>query len=192
MRYKVEGMDPVTRLRNAKTPFVASFWHNQIFMAAFFFRFSRIVVITSRHFDGEYIARIIQKFGFTPARGSSNRGAVRALLELKRFLTREGLEVAFTIDGPRGPIYRVKPGPIWLAQKTGLPILAFHIEPRRYWELKSWDRFRIPKPFTKAIVKISQPLIFPPDASPEACLETYQEEMDSLRRYCENYDWDSS
>jgi lysophospholipid acyltransferase (LPLAT)-like uncharacterized protein len=191
VRYRIEDFEPIGRLREAKIPFVAAFWHNQIFQATYVFRFSRIVVITSRHFDGEYIARIIRRFGFGAARGSSSRGAVRAVLELRRYLITEGREVAFTIDGPRGPIYRVKPGPIFLVQKTGLPLVTFHIQPQHFWELNSWDRFRIPKPFTKAVVKMGRLLDFHPDDPPEECLEALQAELDRLREYCENYDWDS-
>lgn len=181
VRFRVVGDDAYESLKASGNPIILTFWHNQIFPATYFFRFRRIVVITSRHFDGEYIARVIEKFGYGTARGSSTRGAVRALLEMKKHLL-AGRDVAFTIDGPRGPVYRVKPGPVWLSQKTGLPVLAFHIEPRSYWELNSWDRFRIPKPFTSAVVRYAEPLIFDKGEDESQAVARFQAEMDRIRR----------
>lgn len=163
---------------------ILSFWHNQIFLGTYVFRHRNIVVMTSQAFDGEYIARIIRAFGYGAARGSSSRGAIRALLEMKKTL-REGGDVAFTVDGPRGPRYRVKAGPLWLAAKAKRPILCFHIQPERYWELKSWDGFRIPKPFSRAIVRMGRPLEIPSSADPADFIDVYQAEMDRLRRLCE-------
>ena len=167
---------------------IFSFWHNQIFNWSYAARFRDIVVMTSRHFDGEYIARMIQLFGFRAARGSSTRGAVAALRELKDYLSK-GTDVAFTIDGPRGPIYKVKPGPIWLSQKTGFPVLPVHVQPQRCWELNSWDRFRIPKPFTNVLVQFGEPIQVPPDADPDFWLASFQEGMDRLSDSAENFDW---
>ncbi len=188
IRFRVEGWEAIQEYRRRGQPVILSFWHNQIFSATYFWRFRGIVVMTSSHFDGEYIARIIHLFGYGSARGSSSRGAIRALLQLQRRLA-EGKDVAFTIDGPRGPVYKVKPGPVWLSRKTQLPIVCFHIQPRKYWQLKSWDGFRIPKPFSKTLVKIGRPLTPPADGDDEAWLEVHQTEMDRLREYCENYNW---
>ncbi|MFQ5739547.1 MAG: lysophospholipid acyltransferase family protein [Acidobacteriota bacterium] len=185
LRFRVEGWDNYQELKADGRPVILSFWHNQIFMATYFWRFRSIVVITSRHFDGEYIARIIRFFGYGSARGSSSRGAVRAMLELRKHLER-GLDVAFTIDGPRGPVYKIKPGPIWLSSRTGLPILPFHIQPEKYWELNNWDRFRIPKPFTRVIVKIGTPFTVPMDSDAKIWQRRYQEEMDRIQAYCES------
>jgi lysophospholipid acyltransferase (LPLAT)-like uncharacterized protein len=189
LRYRVEGWDTVEGFRKNGKPIVFSFWHNQIFYATHHWRFQNVVVITSQHFDGEYIARIIEKFGYRPARGSSTRGAVRALLELKRFLEK-GYDVAFTIDGPRGPVYTVKPGPVWLAQRTHSPLLAFHMQPERYWILGTWDGLRIPKPFTRVLLKIGTPICVSPGTEEEAWLGVFQAEMDALKEYCESY-WKS-
>lgn len=189
VRFRVEGWETIEEANREGRPVVLSFWHNQIFSATYFWRFRGIVVMTSSHFDGEYIARIIRLFGYGTARGSSSRGAIRALLQLQRRLG-EGKMVAFTIDGPRGPVYKVKPGPVWLSRKTRFPIVCFHIQPRKYWQLKSWDGFRIPKPFTRTLVKIGQPLAPPPDGDDDSWLVAHQEEMDRLRYYCENYQWD--
>lgn len=180
LRFEVRGREALDELRRQGQPTILSFWHNQIFAATYYFRFQDIVVITSSHFDGEYIARIISRFGYGTARGSSSRGAVRALLQLKRHLE-EGKDVAFTIDGPRGPIYQVKPGPIFLARKTGCPVLCFHIEPKRYWRLSGWDRFRIPKPFSRAVVQFAKPFLPAQDETDQECLRRYQQVMDGIQ-----------
>ncbi len=189
LRYRVEDWDNFQQFENQKRPIIYSFWHNQILYATHFWRFRSIVVMTSRHFDGENIARVIESFGYGTARGSSGRGGLRALIELKRHLG-AGTDVAFTVDGPKGPVYQVKAGPLWLSRQTSAPIVPFHIEPKRFWRLKSWDRFRIPKPFSPLLVKIGRPLIVPSKGPKESWMHIYQEEMDRLKNYCEAY-WDS-
>lgn len=186
LRYRVEDWENFQRWKEQKQPVIYSFWHNQIFYATHFWRSRGIVVITSRHFDGEYIARVIRRFGYGAARGSSGKGAIRALLDLKKHLE-QGTDVAFTIDGPKGPLYRVKPGPLWLSRKTGAPIVPFHIQPSSFWSLNSWDGFRIPRPFSPTLVKIGRPLVVPPEADEESWLVKYQQEMDRIKTYCEQY-----
>src|SRR5882762_3858283 len=142
---------------------IYTFWHNRVFLSTWFWRRRRIVVMTSRSFDGEYIARFIQRFGYGAARGSSSRGATGAIVEMVR-LMRAGCPTAFTIDGPRGPRYVAKMGAVLLAKKTGNPILPFTIAPARFWETKSWDAMQVPKPFTRARVRIAAPIFVRPDA----------------------------
>ena len=91
-----------------------------------------IVVITSENFDGEWIARIIRRFGYDTARGSTSRGGAKALVQMRREM-RAGRPVAFTVDGPRGPREVAQPGAVWLASATGNPILPFHIESSSFW-----------------------------------------------------------
>src|SRR5205823_5355921 len=117
------------------------------FLSAYFWQRRGIVAMTSQSFDGEYIARFIQRFGFGAARGSSTRGATGAVVEMVR-LMRAGCPAAFTIDGPKGPPYVAKMGAVLLAKKTGHPILPFTITAANFWEAnKSWDRFQVPRPF---------------------------------------------
>jgi len=147
---------------------IYTFWHNRVFLATYFWQRRGIVVMTSRSFDGEYIARFIQRFGYGAARGSSTRGATGALVEMVR-LMRAGCPTAFTIDGPRGPRYEAKMGSVLLAKKTGFPILPFTIAAKRFWKVKkSWDQFQIPKPFTRARVFIAAPIYVAPDADDKA------------------------
>ena len=144
-------------MRRAVKRFVGALWHNRVFLATWFFRQRGIVVMTSQSFDGEYIARLIQRFGYGVARGSSRRGGARALRALVTCL-RHGLDAAFTIDGPTGPPYVAKAGAVQLAALTGAGILPFGIAAERYWELPNWDRFQIPKPFSRAVVFMGSPI----------------------------------
>ncbi len=116
-----------------------------------------IIVITSENFDGEWIARIIRRFGYGTARGSTSRGGARALVQLRRDLA-AGQPAAFTVDGPRGPARVAQPGAVWLAGATGNPVLPFHIEAERCWTLKSWDRHQVPKPGTGLAIAIGAPI----------------------------------
>jgi lysophospholipid acyltransferase (LPLAT)-like uncharacterized protein len=109
---------------------------------------------------------------------------MRALLEMRRHLS-NGRDVAFTIDGPIGPIYKVKPGPVFLARKSGAPLITLHSEPEAFWELGSWDRFRIPRPFTRTLVKFGRPIYLSADEDVAAGLKRYQEEMDLIKQHCE-------
>jgi lysophospholipid acyltransferase (LPLAT)-like uncharacterized protein len=136
-------------------PLILCFWHRAIFTSTYAFRDQKIGVITSESFDGEYIARVISAFGYTPIRGSSSRGGAKALLYSRRLLE-EARTVAATTDGPKGPVFVAKPGPVLLAQKTGIPIVAFHLAVDDSWTLNTWDRFVIPKPFSRALICMSK------------------------------------
>jgi lysophospholipid acyltransferase (LPLAT)-like uncharacterized protein len=144
-------------------PAVYCFWHRCVFPATWFYRNRDIAVMTSESYDGEYIARIIERFGFRAVRGSSSRGAVRALLGMHTEIE-QGRVAAFTIDGPRGPMYVAKPGPVLLARNTQVPLVVFHIALEKAWVLKSWDRFMVPKPFTRAVLVTSRFMQVPKDA----------------------------
>jgi lysophospholipid acyltransferase (LPLAT)-like uncharacterized protein len=187
VKFVPEGRDTFDNLR-AQGPVVYSFWHNQLLSASYYFRGLGIVVLVSHHFDGACIAGVIGRLGFRTARGSSTRGGIRALMEMTRWVDKGG-EVAVTADGPRGPVYDAKPGPIFVARKNAAPILCFQIEPREYWTLRSWDQLRIPKPFTTALVKIGEPMWIPEDESSDVSLARLQAEMDRLKSYGESY-WD--
>lgn len=164
---------------------IAPFWHRSVFPATYFFRKRGISVMTSRSFDGEYIARIIESFGFHAVRGSSSRGGVRALLGMHTIIEADGV-AAFTIDGPRGPRYVAKPGPVLLARNTGSPILAFYVAVERSWVLNSWDRLIIPKPFTRAHVRWSRPVLVPAHINSES-MKAYHEEMQAALERARHY-----
>jgi len=133
-----------------QAPFVVLFWHGELLMAPFIFRkaapATRVRVMISDHFDGEIIARMIGAFDLGTLRGSSRRGAAKALITAIRAIE-AGESVGITPDGPKGPRHSVSDGAIALAQKTGVPIVLLNCRPERYWQAASWDRFVIPKPF---------------------------------------------
>src|SRR6266567_2932958 len=128
--------------------------------------------------------RILQKFGFVKIRGSSSKGAIRALLGMRRELE-QGWTVAFTIDGPKGPRYVAKPGPVILSRSTGVPMAAFHIALDRAWILKTWDGCMIPKPFTRALMRVSRQIPVPTDGNDEAYLKELQAALDRVRLFAE-------
>ncbi|HEX8116568.1 MAG TPA: lysophospholipid acyltransferase family protein, partial [Pyrinomonadaceae bacterium] len=143
LRFQVEGQEHWDEAaRGGRLP-IYTFWHDRIFAGTYFFRGRRIVIMTSQSFDGEYIARFIQRMGFGAVRGSSTRGGVGALVELAR-LVRRGCPAGFSIDGPRGPRHVAKMGALLLAKKTGQPVLPFGVNAGRFWTLGSWDRMQIP------------------------------------------------
>jgi lysophospholipid acyltransferase (LPLAT)-like uncharacterized protein len=160
-RYVVDGLDHLRAAEAVGHP-IHAFWHGRILPGALYFKRRGIVVITSENFDGEWIARIITKFGYGTARGSSSRGARKALLQLVRDI--DNRPVAFTLDGPRGPARVAQPGAVWLAKMTGSPIIPFHLESDRHWTLNSWDRTQIPKPFARIALAFAPPLRVSADA----------------------------
>src|SRR5258705_9561028 len=147
-------------------PFVYSFWHQCTFAATYLWRDLNIRVMSSTSFDGEFTARMIRRFGFLPVRGSSSRGAVRGLLGMRKEIE-AGWTVAFTIDGPRGPRFVTKPGPVLLARASKVPMAVFHIAIEKAWVLNTWDRLMIPKPFTKALMRVGTLIPVPEDIGSE-------------------------
>jgi hypothetical protein len=179
VRYEIEGWENFEAIEQAGRLPIYTFWHNRIFLGTYFFRRRGIVVITSQSFDGEYIARFIQRFGYGAVRGSSTRGGVAALVEMIR-LMRAGLPMGFSIDGPKGPKYVAKIGACLLAKKTGNPMMPFVVEPEKFWQVKSWDNLQIPKPFSRARLMIAEPIYVPKDSDDEALESKRQELQQSL------------
>jgi len=168
----------------AERPYVYSFWHNCMIPAMYWCRDLQVRVMSSDSFDGEYAGRIMQKFGFVKVRGSSSKGAVRALLGMRRELE-QGSTADFTIDGPKGPRYVAKPGPVILSRSTGAPMVVFHIALERAWILKTWDRAMIPKPFTRALMRVSRKIEVPRDGSDEQYHAELQAALDRVRVFAE-------
>jgi len=150
-RYRVRNDDDVRRLRAAKRPIIFSLWHGQMLPLLYWHRDEGVTVLISEHGDGEIIARIARHFGFRTIRGSTSRGAARALLELVREV-QNGSELAITPDGPRGPAKTFAPGTVIVAQRSGSPIVPAVVHVPFAWRLGSWDSFIVPKPFAKITV----------------------------------------
>jgi len=153
------------------------FWHQCVLPCTFYYRRTGATIIVSRSFDGELITRILELFGFHTTRGSSSRGAREGPLGLKQVIA-SGHPAIFTADGPRGPIYRTKMGPIKLAHISGARIGAFHLEPKRAWTMHSWDRFLVPKPFTRIVVSWARWTTVPADLG-ESQFEQKREELNA-------------
>jgi lysophospholipid acyltransferase (LPLAT)-like uncharacterized protein len=139
--------------------------------------------MTSENFDGEWIAGIIERFGYGTARGSTSRGARKALLQLVREMA-AGRPAGFAVDGPRGPVRVAQPGAVWLAQATGNPVLPFHLEADRHWALRSWDRSQIPKPFSTVALAVGEPFDVPAEAG-EASVEAARVKLEERLRELE-------
>jgi lysophospholipid acyltransferase (LPLAT)-like uncharacterized protein len=159
--WKIDGGHHYGDMLKSGRPPVIAFWHGRILPAAWFFRRRGVVALTSANFDGQWIARIIEQFGNRTVAGSSSRGGMRALIELKREVER-GHPAAFALDGPRGPARVAQPGAVWLAAATGSPVLPFHAEASSHWTAKSWDRTQIPKPFSRVVIAIGEPIPIAP------------------------------
>jgi lysophospholipid acyltransferase (LPLAT)-like uncharacterized protein len=165
-------------------------WHRCLIACACFFpgRCEPMVLI-SVSFDGELVARTIQRLGVLTARGSSSRFGGSGLWALAKGLER-GHPVVFTADGPRGPIYKVKPGAVKLAQQTGQPIGIFYAHPERAWMLKSWDRLLIPKPFSRVAISWGLEVTVPPSEDPqliEAKILEVEAALERVRFHAEQY-----
>ena len=185
LRYEVQRWENWEAATVNNRPPIYAMWHNRVFGSVCYWQKRGIVVMTSKSFDGEYIARFIQRFGFGAARGSSTRGGTTALGEMERLLGL-GYPAGFTIDGPKGPRYVAKMGAVLLAKKTGLPMLPLTITPRRCWEAKgSWDRTQVPLPFTTALIDLAPPIFVSADADRqelEAKRDELQAALDDLER----------
>jgi len=162
-------------------PVIYSLWHRAVFASAWLWRKTGIAVMVSRSFDGEYIARTLEKLGFVAVRGSSSRGGAAALLGLKSQLER-GTSVVFTIDGPRGPKYVAKPGPVLLSRASALPVAALYVAVSDAWVLNTWDALIIPKPFSKALVRIGAKLHVPSEATNDEIAEFHAQLQAALER----------
>src|SRR5438270_2768161 len=167
LRWRTEGLEHFDAIVKSGRQPVMAFWHGRILPATYFFRRRGIVVITSENFDGEWIAGIIERFGYATARGSTSRGARKALLQLTRDMAARK-PAGFTVDGPRGPARIAQPGAVWLAKATGNPVVPFHLEADRSWSMNSWDRTQIPKPFATIAIAIGEPFDVPRDADAAA------------------------
>ena len=182
LRFEVLGWQHAERVYAAGRRCVWSFWHRSIFSVMWWARHRGIVVMNSTNFDGQWTRRVIERLGYGTAQGSSTRGGLRGLAVMAQRLE-EGLDVAFTIDGPRGPRYVAKPGPVMLARRTGCFILTFHAGLDDAWTLeKTWDLFQIPRPFSRALLVFAPPVEVPADASRELMEQKHAEMQASLER----------
>jgi lysophospholipid acyltransferase (LPLAT)-like uncharacterized protein len=156
-RIRVRGAEHLQGLRQARRPFVFVLWHSRILPLLYQHRHEDIVLLISRHRDGEYLANLGERWGYRSVRGSTKRGGEVGLLGIVRAL-QGGAVVAITPDGPRGPAEQVQPGAVAAAQHAGVPLLPIGARPSSAWWLGSWDRMCIPKPFARLDIVYGAPV----------------------------------
>jgi lysophospholipid acyltransferase (LPLAT)-like uncharacterized protein len=160
-RFKTVNHAPYRDLVARRESFILACWHGEMLAPIYFHRRDGLTPIVSEHRDGEIIARIIESLGFATIRGSTTRGASRALLAVIRKLE-SGARVAFTPDGPRGPRHVLQPGLLAAAQRAKVPIIFLGTHISRFWEFSSWDRFQLAQPFAKVTIAFSDPVFVDP------------------------------
>ena len=176
LRFEVHGWQHAERVYGAGQRCIFPFWHRVILPIVWWGRNRGIVILNTTAFDGQWTRKVIEWLGFGTAQGSSSRGGLRGLAVMAQRLE-QGLDVGFTIDGPRGPRYVAKPGPVMLARRTGCPVLVFHVGVDRGITFeKTWDHFLLPKPFARTVILFAPPIYVPQDAG-RAMLEAKHAEM---------------
>ena len=175
--------------QRAHAPILFAFWHGRMlyFLKLYEHLGSRVTILVSHSRDGELITQLLSCFGFQTTRGSTSRGGARGLLAIVNKV-RSGIHAGFAPDGPRGPRYRVQPGLVLVAKRTGAPILPITFGAQWKRVLASWDAFLLPLPFSRIVVVYGEPIYVPADAS-AADLEAKRREVEtSLRRITETAD----
>lgn len=179
-RFRASGEHYVDEARRYAPQAVFAFWHGRMLPLSYGYRNRSIHVLASEHADGELMGQTIRRLGFGHVRGSSTRGGARAIRELVSKLD-EGFDLGLTVDGPKGPKYTVKPGPLEIAKLSGAPVVPVAVSSRSRWVFSSWDAFELPKPFTAVYVRFGPPIFVAGDAD-AGTLETKRVELErSLR-----------
>ncbi|MFW5855713.1 MAG: lysophospholipid acyltransferase family protein [Bacillota bacterium] len=182
IRLRVFGEDNIDKIKDK--PVIYSFWHGKMWVPIYFYRGEGLVALASGSEDGEYLSRILKNFGWQVVRGSSTRGGSRSLLKLYRRL-KKGDRGVITPDGPTGPRYKVKPGVVYLQEKSGGFIIPLGVAAERKFEADSWDRFIIPLPGSKTVLQIGSPLQLSPDKSVEDRCQILEEKMKEVESKAE-------
>ncbi len=181
LRFEVEGIENYTTNLESGRPPILAVWHEHVFAAAYDFRHRGVIVMASNSVDGEIISRINARLGIGTARGSSSRRGREALIEMIR-ASRAGVPTALMVDGPRGPRHEVKTGISVLAKRTGNPIVPLSLEHVACWRVRSWDRLRIPKPFTTVLVMYGAPIYVGPNDDIDTATDLVKSALDELEQ----------
>ena len=175
LRLRALGRNLDPRLPHLDTSCIYAFWHETVFLPCGVFGRRRIVCLISQHADGEIIAQVCHHVGFSVVRGSSTRGGVEAL---RRMLRASNRDFAVLPDGPRGPRRRLELGLVFLASRTGMPLVLAGIGYDRPWRLPTWDRFAVPRPWSRAVILLSEPMYVPPNVR--------RDELERFRKQAED------
>jgi len=176
----IKNIENKTTLTLNKQNYILAVWHNKLLLSAYLERDNNLFTLISHSQDGEYITQVLKKFGFQIIRGSSSKGAVKALVKMIKVI-KKGSNAAITPDGPRGPLYSVQPGIVMLAQKTKCPIIPISYASKFKKKLASWDSFEIPYPFNKIIVTYGKPLYINENENIENAVLSVKQALDSNR-----------
>jgi lysophospholipid acyltransferase (LPLAT)-like uncharacterized protein len=187
LRIKWIGEKNLDPIRENGGRVLYAFWHGRMLILSYSHRWQKIHVLISQHRDGELIARIIERLGFVSVRGSTTRGGSKALFEMAK-KGMSGYDIAITPDGPRGPKFKVQPGVIYIAQRSGMPVIPISNSAKRRWTLSSWDGFLIPKPFSKSVIIIGEPIYVSLEATPQQLEEKRRELEESLAELTQRAD----
>lgn len=161
------GRESLDRLRSEGRPWIYAIWHTNVFFSPYLNRNQNVAVMISASKDGEYIARVVKRFGNDAIRGSTSRGGIRALKNMVAHL-KQGSPAAITPDGPRGPAFRLQAGIVTSSQTSRVPIIPFHYECTRQWIVRrAWDNHRVPLPFTTFVVSYGEPIYIDRNLSAE-------------------------
>jgi len=180
LKIEFPGRGKLSLIKRESKSVIHTFWHGRMLILAYTHRWRKIHILISQHRDGEYIARIIEMLGFVSVRGSTTRGGTQAIFEMCRKAT-GGYDVGVTPDGPKGPGFKVHPGTIYIAQRSGLPIVPITSSAEHRWTLPTWDRFIIPRPFSKAVVMLGDPILVPTDSGAQE-LEAIRTDLEKRLR----------
>ena len=187
LRWEREGTDYLEQVYKEGRRAILVCWHCCTFASTYHWKRRSIVVMSSQNFESECLAGVLRRLGYGLARGSSSRGGLKALAEMARWL-RNGKDAGFTVDGPRGPRYKVKPGPVLLAKRTGDAIVCFHVSLQRKVQLNTWDHTQIPIPFSRAFILMAPPIYIPRDTKEDELkskITKMQHTLDELREKAE-------
>jgi len=176
LRVRVVGDEPLEELRRRHGAICYCAWHAVMIGPLYHHRHTDGYALVSEHEDGELIARVLKRIGYTVARGSTTHGGVRGLMRIVQAV-RAGHELGVCPDGPLGPRYVAQPGVVFVAQKSGCPIVPMGFASSRYWEFNSWDRFRLPKPWSRAEIRYGEPIHVPSELT--------EDEVEVFRRRVE-------
>src|SRR3990172_2103308 len=157
LRISWRGLENLQEVRKSRQRVIYALWHGRLLILTFAHRWQKVHVLISQHRDGEFIARTVQKLGFVPIRGSTTRGGTQAIFQMVSKI-QDGYDLAITTDGSKGPPHKVQSGAIYIAQRSGLPIMPISSSAQKAWRLKSWDSFLIPKPFSKTVIMLGKPI----------------------------------
>lgn len=189
IRVESVGYEKVRNLFESKK-FIGGVWHSRLLLGIYLYQGLGTAILVSQSNDGEIIARVLERLGHKPVRGSTTRGGLRAMAQLIKAIKEEGRPVAITPDGPQGPRFRAQSGIIMLAKKTGLPIIPITYSAKKMKVFASWDRFILPYPFTKCRMIYGDPVYVPKEAdvdSEEAIRLQLETEMNRITKDADDY-----